>query len=94
MKGKGGLLFESPLIANYGYRLPRVIFEHLARADPEYARAEFLGYSQVAHDGAMTGGMSPGISNVLYQGSMLRGMARGLPDGYDWRALLSQAGWR
>ena len=88
VKGEGGRLFNSPLIPLYGYRLPRAIFEHLARVDPSYAKSELLRFSDIPQDEPMAGGMAPGLSNVLYQGSMLRGMARGLPNGYDWEKLI------
>jgi phage pi2 protein 07 len=86
-----GCFFGTSLLKGFGYYLPRAIFKDLARVDSKYAVSEFLNHSQVDYPKSLRGSLAPGILNVMYQGSMLEGMARGLPDGFDWKALVEVA---
>lgn len=56
-----GKLIKSWLLKNYGYLLPRSNFEHLARADPKYARSEFFKHPDLLYRGSMLKGMARGL---------------------------------
>jgi len=79
-----GELAGSALLDGYGYILPRSIFEHLARQDPEFAIAEFLKNPDTLYRDSMLVGLSRGLPEGFDWKNLLAKLLDSLSDQEEW----------
>ncbi|MGC6464765.1 MAG: hypothetical protein ACON5N_04200 [Akkermansiaceae bacterium] len=71
-----GKLSKLALLEGYGYAAPISIFEHLARADPEYAISEPLKHPDPMWQGSMLQGMVHGLPDDTHWKSLFKQVAQ------------------